>query len=202
MLQAIYRYERDKLLHSGRFVLPVLLLLGYISAGYAVAPLNILSSFSVCALVVFALMVSMGVMLGALSEPMVEQTVFVKLRKPSVLYIGKALLLAAIALAFALMSTLLPLLLHVLSGSRLFNRPVVFSDIASGVVLFFLCGLSGGALGLFVNPRLLPRRRAAVLLGVLRRVDNHRQRRANQSVAGTEISTGIAAARIRYLYSI
>jgi hypothetical protein len=148
-------------------VLPALLLLCYIGAGYAIAPLNILSSFSICALVVFALMLSMGVMLGALSEPMVEQTMLVKLRRPSMLYMGKALLLTAVALVFALITAFLPLLLHVLGGSHLFYRPVVFSDIVSGIMLFFLCGLSGGALGLLVSPRLVPSRKAAVLLSAL-----------------------------------
>jgi len=167
MLSSIFRYERDKLLHSGRFVLPALLLLGYIAAGYAIAPLNILSSFSICALIVFALMLSMGVMLGSLSEPMIEQTMFVKLRRPEYLCLGKALLVAVIALLFALTAALLPLLLHWLNHSQLFSRPVVVSDIVSGVALFWLSGLSGGTLGLLFNPRLLPGRKTAVLLSVL-----------------------------------
>ncbi len=167
MLKAIFRYERDKLLHSGRFVLPTLLLLGYIAAGYAIAPLNILSSFSICALILFALMLSMGVMLSTLSEPMVEQTMLIKLRHPSYLYLGKALLIAVLALVFALTAVLLPLLINLLNHSKLFIRPVVFSDIVSGLVLFWLTGFSGGMLGLLFNPRLLPGRKIAVLLSVL-----------------------------------
>ena len=167
MLKAIYRYEMDKLLHSGRFVLPALLLLAYIGIAYAVAPLSILASFSICALVVFALMLAMGVMLGGLSEPVIEQTMFVKLRRKSYLYLGKALVIAVVALGFALVAALVPLLLHVLNGSRLFNRAVVFSDIVSGIALFWLMGLCGGALGLLANPRLLPGRKTAVLVSVL-----------------------------------
>jgi hypothetical protein len=167
MLKAVCRYEMDKLLHSGRFVLPALLLFAYIGIAYAVAPLSILDSFSICAVVVFALMLAMGVMLGALSEPVIEQTMFVKLRRKSYLYLGKALVMAVIALAFALVAALAPLLLHILNGSRLFHRAVALSDIASGIVLFWLTGLCGGALGLLANPRLLPGRKTAVLVSAL-----------------------------------
>jgi hypothetical protein len=115
----------------------------------------------------FALMLAMGVMLGALREPNIEQTMLVKLPRKSYLYLGKVLLITEIGLVFALISALGPLLLHVLGGSNLFNRPVVFSDIASGIALFWLTGLCGGVLGLLANPRILPGRRSAVLLSVL-----------------------------------
>ncbi len=164
MLRALFRYENDKLLHSGRFVLPLLLLIGYIGIAYAIAPLSILDSFSICALVVFALMLATGVMLGALSEPAVEQTMLVKMPRPYFLYLAKVLLTAAVSLVFALIAALGPLLLHVLGGFNLFIRPVVFSDIASGIALFWLTGLCGGVLGLLANPRILPSRKSAVLL--------------------------------------
>lgn len=167
MLKALYRYEKDKLLHSGKFVLPLLLLFGYIAIAYAVGPLNILDSFSICALVVFVLMLAMGAMLTALSEPMIEQTMLVKLPRKSYLHLGKVLVIATAAIVFALIAALGPLLLHVLAGSRLFSRAVVFSDIASGIALFFLMGLCGGTLGLLENPRILPGRKTAVLLGAL-----------------------------------
>ena len=167
MLSTLFRYEKDKLLHSGRFVLPLLLLFGYIGIAYAIAPLSILDSFSICTLVVFALMLAMGVMLGALSEPAIEQTMLVKLPRPYYLYLGKVLLAAAVSVVFALVAALGPLLQHVLGGFNLFTRPVVFSDIASGIVLFWLTGLSGGILGLLANPRILPGRTSAVLLSTL-----------------------------------
>lgn len=167
MLNALFRYEKDKLLHSGRFVMPLLLLVGYIGIAYAIAPLSILDSFSICSLVVFMLMLSMGVMLGALREPAIEQTMLVKLPRPYYLYLGKVLLTAVVSLVFALVSALGPLLLHVLGGFNLFTRPVVFSDIAAGIVLFWLTGLCGGMLGLFANPRMLPGRKSAVLFSTL-----------------------------------
>jgi len=61
---------------------------------------------------------------------------------------------------------LIPLLLNVLNGSRLFTRPWFFP------ILYRPCavlagGLCGGALGLLFSPRLLPGRKAAVLLSAL-----------------------------------
>ncbi len=167
MLKALYRYEMDKLLHSGRFVLPGLLLFAFLGISYAIAPLDILDSFAICALVVFALMLSVGVMLGGLRALFIEQTMLVKLRRKAALYLGKVLAVAVVSLTFAFVSALAPLLVDALSGGHLFTRAIAFSDIASGLVLFWLAGLCGGMLGLLANPRLIRSRRFAVLFSAL-----------------------------------
>jgi|AGTN01.1.fsa_nt_gi hypothetical protein len=166
-MNALFRYEKDKLMHSGRFVLPLLVLFAYLGIAYVVAPLNILSSFSICSLVIFALMLSMGVVVGGLCEPMIEQTVYVKIRHKTSLYMSKVWLIVAVSLVFALISVLTPLLVHIFSGHGLFKREVAFSDIASGAALFWITGLSGGISGLFTGPGILPGRKSSIVLSVL-----------------------------------
>jgi hypothetical protein len=164
-MRALYSFEKDKLLHSGRVIIPLLLLISYIGIAYAIGPLEILSSFSLCALVLFVLSLSVGVMTAGLSYPMIEQAMLVKLPRKHLFFFSRVLLMAALALVFGLVAVLGPLLIHVCSGSALFKRPVALADVLSGLVLFWLVSYSGGMAGLFASPRLIRSRRTSLLMG-------------------------------------
>lgn len=164
MLKAVYRYEKDKLLKSTKLIVPLLILFAYIGIAYSIAPLVILSSFSICSLVLFMLMISVGVMQDDISYSMVEQTILVKLRRKELFYLGKVALIAVVSIVFSLASVLLPLFIHVLRGSMLFSREIVISDILSGFVLFMLFGFCGGLIGLFTSHRIIPNRKTAIML--------------------------------------
>ncbi len=163
-MKALFAYEKDILLHSGRLVLPALLLVAYIGIAYAIAPLDILSSFSIGALVVFVLSLSAGVMSAGLSSPMIEQAMLVKLKRKGPFFLSRALLMAALAAAFALVSVAGPLLIHFATGATLFKRPVTAADALSGLALFWLASYCGGMSGLFTSSRLIRGRRTAILL--------------------------------------
>lgn len=163
-MKAMFSFEKDLLLHSGRLVVPMLLLVAYIGIAYAIAPLNILSSFSIGALVVFVLSLSVGVMSAGLSCPMIEQSIYVKLLNKLPYFFSRALLMAAIAAAFGLVSVAGPLLINFGTGGTLFKRPVTTTDALSGLVMFWLASYSGCMAGLFTSPRLIRGRRTSILL--------------------------------------
>jgi hypothetical protein len=167
VLRAVVSYERDRIFHSSRLIVPILLYLIYFVAAYSYAPLNILSSYGICSLVVYMLMLSVGVMNDDLSCPMIDQTILVKMRRKSYFYIGKTLMLAIISLALSLFSALVPLVIDAARGGALFNRGVVLSDVLSGIALFWLIGLNGGITGLFANQRVIAGRKAAVVVSIL-----------------------------------
>jgi hypothetical protein len=164
MLKAIYRFERDKLLRSSKLIVPLLILIAYIGIAYSIAPLNILSSFSICSLVIFMLLISVGVMDDDLSYSMIEQTILVKIHKKALFYLGRAVLIGVVSMAFSLIAVLLPLLIHLWRGSELFSREIVISDVLSGLALFWLIGLCGGMIGLFANHRIISNRKTAILI--------------------------------------
>lgn len=164
-MRALYAFEKDKLLRSGRLIIPLLLFISYIGIAYAIGPLAILSSFSLCALVVFVLSLSIGVMTADLRYPMIEQAMLVKLSRRHLFFLSRAVLMAVLALVFALVAVFAPLLIHVCSGSALFKRPVALADVLSGLALFWLASYSGGLAGLFASPRLIRGRRTSLLLG-------------------------------------
>ena len=163
-MKAQFSFEKDILLHSGQLIVPALLLVAYIGIAYAVAPLNILSSFSIGALVVFMLSLSTGVMFTGLDCPMIEQSIYVKLQRKTSFFFSRTLLMAVIAAVFALVSVIGPLLIHFSIGGTLFKRPVTAADAFSGLLLFWLVSYSGGISGLFTSSRLIRGRRKAILL--------------------------------------
>lgn len=164
MLKAVYRFERDKLLRSSRLIVPLLILFAYIGIAYAVGPQAITSSFGICAILLFILMVSIGMMEDNAAYAMIEQTILVRLRRKWLFYLGKAALMAAVSLVFAAVSVIAPLLIDLSRGGGLFSRGVMASDVLSGFVLFALTGLCGGVTGLFVNHRIIANRNTAILL--------------------------------------
>ena len=166
-MKALFAFEKDVLLRSGRLVVPSLLLVAYIGIAYAIAPLDIRSSFSIGALVVFVLTLSAGVMAAGLGCPMIEQAMLVKLPRKTPFFLSRALLIAALAAVFALISVLGPLLIHFASGATLFKRPVSAADTLSGFALFWLASYSGGMAGLFTSSRLIRGRRTAILLSAV-----------------------------------
>jgi len=167
MLRNIFRYEKDKYMHSGKLILPEILMCGYLGFAYSIAPQNILDSFSLCSLVVFLLMLSVGVMYDDINYQMIEMSMFVKLKKKELLYFGKVMMIAYISLTFTLASILIPILLHCLNKMQLFDRAIVFSDILSGSILFFLVSMSGGITGLLANRRIFSNRTLAISLSAL-----------------------------------
>ena len=164
MLKAIYGFEKDKLLKSSRLIVPLLILFAYIGIAYAIAPLNVLSSFSICSLVLFILMVSVGIMEDSAGYAMIEQTILVRLRRKSLFYLGKVVLMAAVSLVFAAIAILAPVLIDLTRGGTLFSRGLVAADVLSGFVLFWLMGLCGGITGLFAHHRIISNRKVAILL--------------------------------------
>jgi len=164
MLKAIYKFEKDKLIHSSKMVVPFILLITYISCSYTVAPLEILSSFGAASSVVFAIMVSIGVMYGDMNYQMIDQTIFAKLPKKEYFYLGKIMIMAEMSMVFALLSVFIPVVIHVCSGFALFKRSIVFSDICSGIMLFWFIGMSGSLVGLIANQRIIKQRKNAILL--------------------------------------
>jgi hypothetical protein len=167
VLKSIISYERDKIFHSSKLIIPILVLIVFFGVAYAYAPVNILNSFSFSSLVVYFFMLSIGVMNDDLSYPMIDQSIIVKMKHRSYFYVGKVFLIILIGFALSLISVGIPLLINAAINNTLFIRGVVLSDVISGVVLFWLIGISGGVSGLYANNRIYSNRKVAVTLSVL-----------------------------------
>lgn len=167
MLKYIFRFEKEKYLHSGKIILPLILLCGYLGFAYSISPQKILDSFSLNALIIFLLMLAVGVMYDSANSPMIEMSIIVKLKRKELLHLGKAMVIAYVSLMFTLISLTIPVLSHIANHMALFDRQIVLTDILSGAILFFLVSMCGGMLGLFANHRILNNRGVIVGLSAM-----------------------------------
>jgi len=164
MLKSIVKYEADKLTHSSKIMIPIIIYAAYMGFAYTIAPLGILSSFGICNLVLFLIMLAIGVMYDDINNQMIEQAIYVRLENKTFLYWGRICLLLCISLLFSVLSVLLPVILHLSGGGALFDRAVTASDLFSGLCLFFITAAVGGVLGLLANRRVLNNR--SMLIGI------------------------------------
>ncbi len=167
MLKELFRFERDKYFHSSRMILPLILLFFYLGFAYSMAPQYVLDSFSICSLVVFLLMLSVGIMYDDINYPMIDQTIFIKTEKKEQIFGARCVLIAYISFGASAACVVYPVLVDLAGRGNLFMRPLRLEDLISAFFLFWLIGICGGVTGLFANSRLFKKREAALLLGAL-----------------------------------
>lgn len=165
MLSKLVKYEVSKYFHTNKIVVPLVLLFGFLGMSYSIQPLEILSSFSICALVLFLMMVWIGISYSEIGYEMMDQTVFIKLQKKNNLFIGKIMMVALLSFLISTISMAMPLFLNVRNGFGLFNRRVVVWDVIGGLMLFLFVCMAGGMIGLLLNQYIVKDRKIAVLLG-------------------------------------
>lgn len=167
MLKAMLGLEKEKLFQSGKMLIPFVLLLGYLGLAYSVSPQKILPSFSICGLVIFLVLLSMGVINDDLRCPMIEQAQYVRIEKKRQIFEARILLIFVLSTLCAFLALLYPVIVQISNGGHYFTRQFRISDLISGFVLFFLCGAAGGVLGLFFNSRIFQKRRTPLALSVV-----------------------------------
>ena len=160
MLKELFRFERDKYFHSSRMILPLILLFFYLGFAYSMAPQYVLDSFSICSLVVFLLMLSVGIMYDDINYPMIDQTIFIKTEKKEQIFGARCVLIAYISFGASAACVVYPVLVDLAGRGNLFMRPLRPEDLVSAFFLFWLIGICGGVTGLFANSRLFKKKRS------------------------------------------
>ncbi|WP_343208808.1 hypothetical protein [Anaerolentibacter hominis] len=164
MMRALIRFERDMILHSSKWIVPLACFLGYLGMAYSAGPQMLLSSFSVCALFLFLMMLAVGCSCAEMDDRMIEQTILIRCSGQSAYYLGKVFCIFRIGAAVSVLAVLYPALVHLRSGFTFFERAMTPADVVSGFLLFWTVSACGGITGLFFNRRIWRKRNEAVLL--------------------------------------
>ena len=160
----ICKYETEKLLKSRKWMVPAILFIMYLGMSYSVGPLDILSSFGICSLVVFIGILAVFFMCNDLSYQAMDQTVFIRVSSKKSFYIGKVLLVGKVSMIAAAISILVPIIQYVVNGKDFFTTAFTVEKGISGFVLFFLSGFCGGMTALLLNDRLVLKKEASIAL--------------------------------------
>ena len=163
----VCKYETEKLLKSRKWLVPAIIFIMYLGMYYSVGPLDILSSFGICSLVVFVGVVAMFFMYNGIHYQAMDQTVFIRISGKKSFYIGKVLLVGKVSIIGAAISILVPVMQYVINGKDFFTTSLTMEKVISGFVLYVLSGVCGGMTALLLNDRFISKKEASIVLCIL-----------------------------------
>lgn len=162
MILALLNFEFHKYIKSNKFIGPLIALLGFLAASYSIAPLSILSSFSLSSLWLYLIMMWIGYTYNDVKITATEQVVYLRVKKKSNIWLSKILFMFLICFVATLICLSYPLITNVINNNHLFDRPVEPNDILISILFHFLFGCVGSLIGLFLNERIISNRKLAV----------------------------------------
>ena len=151
----LIRYQYKQYMRSGKWIVPWIALVGIYSFMYSVAPYKIVNSFSIMGLFLFSVMAWVGVTNQEVEPEVSEQIMVLRVQSERKYYISHILFLGIISVAVTVISIAVPVASHILHGSALFDRKVVWSDFAGGFLLMFSCAFVGTMVGELFHPRII-----------------------------------------------
>ncbi len=158
------RYLLALYARSSRFIMQATALIMFVAVLYATAPADVVSDFSLSAVVVFFLMAWAGF---GMPDPLMEQLLLLKAGSAARLRLGEALALLALGAMGSAVSVLYPVVVNLFMGGHLFKSPLTAENVFLGFALSAAAGFSGGITGWFFHPRVVEDRKLAALLTLL-----------------------------------
>lgn len=147
--------------------MPAILFIMYLGMSYSVGPLDILSSFGICSLIVFVGMTALFFMYNGIHYQAMDQTVFIRISGKKSFYTAKVLLVGKVSMIVAAISVLAPVIQYIINGKDFFTAPLTTEKVISGFVLCFLSGFCGGMTAILLNDRFIPKKEASIALCIL-----------------------------------
>jgi hypothetical protein len=148
-------------LRAGKIILPLLLLIGYPLIFYAIAPVDVVSSFALSATVAFAVSAWIGLSRAWGEEPILVQILWVKSGVLRFLWAQEIVTLLVCAACGAFLVAF-PALWS-LFRRGLFVRPLEARDALSALCAHLAASVAGGGFGGLFHPRLVRDRKIAYL---------------------------------------
>ncbi|WP_026511249.1 hypothetical protein [Butyrivibrio sp. LC3010] len=158
----LYRL-RLKLLKKGQvLIIPVVATALFIGIMYSMAPIGVTSSYLLSAAFMYFVCVFISMTLNGKENDVFEETLMLHCNKPLNYYVSREILLIMQCFGYALILTIFPTVLFLFKSS-MFIRPIGKLDIIFGGFYIFLSGLCGMVTGDFFHPRLIQKRKDAIL---------------------------------------
>lgn len=164
IISELIKYHWQQYLKTNKFVMPFAALIIMLYTIYSSKPVGVVDSLTSSCLFVFLIASWIGISVCALEYPASEQVIILKIKSHKKYYFNHTLFLVSLSAITALISTVVPILINLSNGGRLFNRSLLFSDIISGFLLLFLSSFLGCTLGELSHPRMIQDRKSALLI--------------------------------------
>lgn len=167
IIMKLIKYHFSLFIKSTKFVMPLLVWIGYMAFTYTIFPVDVVSSIVVSSVLLFFLMVWIGVLYYEIEDTISEQILVLKTQNETICYISNIIFLGMIGFVFSCIGIIFPLLQNAMNGFELYRRPITLWDIVVALGLHFFAALLGGMLGGVFHPRIMKNRKMAIVIVAL-----------------------------------
>lgn len=150
----VIQYQHKQFAMSSKWIMPFIALIAFTATIYSVAPVRIVSSFSITGLFLFLIMVWIGVMSQELEPEVSEQIMILRLKSDKKYYLCHVLFLVMLSGVVTIGMLVLPIAMNLLRRNELFDRSLCWSDIIGGAFLMFSCAVLGSVTGELFHVRI------------------------------------------------
>lgn len=157
----LVKYQLKVYFKGTGFVMPFIAMATFLYVMYSQKPLDVISGFLITGVFIFLIMAWVGMSTAQQEDEVMEQILIFKMNSAAAYYIGKLLFLVVIALIFALLCILFPVIQNQINSSNLFKRELIASDIISPLLFVSGSAICGAFLGNLFHPRVMKERRLA-----------------------------------------
>lgn len=156
------RYQYKQYMMSAKCVMPLIVLLGTLSMMYSMAPVDIVGSFSITGIFLFAIMVWIGKTIQGVEPEVSEQVMILRLKSDRKYYLCHIIFMMCICAVVTGISIVVPVFMHIRSGNALLSRQLIWSDFVGGGLLMFACSFTGGMVGELFHIRVIQNRNVGI----------------------------------------
>lgn len=156
------RYQYRQYMMSAKWVMPLIALLGVLGMMYSMAPVGIVSSFSITGIFLFVIMVWIGKNVEGLEPEVSEHVMILRLESERKYYWCHIIFMMCICVVLTGISIAVPVFTHIRSGNALLSRQLIWTDFVGGGLLMFACAFTGGMLGELFHIRVIRDRTVAI----------------------------------------
>lgn len=166
MNKGIVKYKLSGYVRSGKGIVPIVIFVAWQGMMYSIGPVEVLGSFGLCSLLIFAIMLSISIIFSSYRNPMIEMSYLVKVKDKKQVYTANLVVIYLFSGGLTIVGLVIPVLFYITGGFTLYCRPLRVSDILAGGALMFLVAICGGIIGQFADKNIISNQKVAVLSGI------------------------------------
>jgi hypothetical protein len=137
-MKEIVRYHTNVYFKSNKIIMPLLLWIAFLKISYSQTGLSYVPDIVMSSGCLFFIMIWIGFGCMDIENPISEQILIIKVKNADRYYISKIVFLLLIGLGMSAIGVVIPLLINIMNGYRLFNRTITLEDILCGLLLLFI----------------------------------------------------------------
>ncbi|GAA0742929.1 hypothetical protein [Clostridium oceanicum] len=163
----LLKYHLSLYLKTNKFIMPMVLWMGFMAVSYSVKPQDFVSSALVSMGVLFLIMAWISFSYLEDIDIVSEELILLKSRNKTIYYLSKNVFLIIIGLFMSIIGVAFPIIRNALDRFEFFNRSITVGDIFSSLLLHIIFAALGCSLCILFQARCIKNRKIAIEMLIL-----------------------------------